>query len=152
MWCFPFFSCCFAASNRQTVRRKYNLEEKPCSDCCVHCVSMINKRGQPPLVYCLLKLHAVTAFNPSPILTKHVPPCCTCCCAQWCSPCAICQEYRQLDEPVPQQQMMMMVVTPQAPQASHAPRADTSSSSSSSSEVRLRARCLARSRHASRTR
>ncbi|GMH40498.1 hypothetical protein BSKO_08402 [Bryopsis sp. KO-2023] len=32
----PQFACCFAGPNRTQLRNKYNLDEEPCSDCCVH--------------------------------------------------------------------------------------------------------------------
>lgn len=38
--CLPFLTCIFASSTRRTLRTKYALHEEPCSDCCVHCVSV----------------------------------------------------------------------------------------------------------------
>ncbi|KAF5839460.1 PLAC8 family-domain-containing protein [Dunaliella salina] len=32
----PCFACCFANTTRAELRKKYNLVEEPCGDCCIH--------------------------------------------------------------------------------------------------------------------
>ncbi len=37
MYCCPCFACIFGGSYRGDLRKKYNLPDDPCSDCCVYC-------------------------------------------------------------------------------------------------------------------